>query len=361
MQKTFTRKADSPPPPVISARPEGFHGDPVSFDHGKPYRPLSQHYRERFGVKVYKVSVSVAQTCPNREGRNGMQVCLFCDEWGSAAYHLQREKPLEEQIRINREAIRQRYRARQFLVYFQAYTNTHGRAQHLRQWFEMALGQQDIVGLVLGTRPDCLPRRVIELLREFAKKTYLSVELGVQSLRDDQLQFLSRGHDAAASVGAIRKLKQIKGINVCAHLIFGLPHETETQLKETAETLSELQVDGVKLHNLHVLRSTPLEESYRKGEFKPLSLETYARRVAVFLDHLSPHVAVHRLAAVASRWDELVAPEWNREKMRPVQFIEDLMLCHGHRQGRFSLSNRSQKRQTDSFPVALHLPNGACF
>ena len=303
---------------------------------GKPYHPISQHYRECFGTKVFKVSVSVAETCPNREGLNGSKICSFCDEWGSAAYHLERDKPLSEQIKINREAIRKRYRAERFLVYFQAYTNTLGKVQKLQDWLDTALMEQDVVGIVLGTRPDCLPSRVLKLFQEYSERTYLSVELGIQTLDDDQLDFLSRGHDSQCSLDAIDKLKEIPGLNVCAHLIFGIPGETDEQLIETARVLSTKKIDGVKLHNLHVLQGTPLEQIFGKGDFVPLSLEEYTRKVALFLEYLDPSVAVHRLAAVASRWNELLAPEWNREKMRPMQFIEDYMRNNQMFQGRLS-------------------------
>ncbi len=307
---------------------------PPPFLHSKRYRPLSQHYRERFGTKVFKVNVSVAETCPNREGLGGMRVCVFCDEWGSAAYHQHRNLPLREQIRVNREAIRRRYRAEYFLVYFQAYTNTFGRIRTLQQLHEEALAEEDVVGVVVGTRPDCLPRAVLRTMEAFARERYLSVELGVQTLDDAQLKFLSRGHDRACSLAAIRKLKALSAVNVCVHLMFGLPGETDGQLRETAALLSELEVDGVKLHNLHVLRNTPLEQLYRQGEFEPVGLEEYARKLAVFLEHLAPGIAVHRLAAVASRWDELVAPKWTREKMRPTQFIEDHLKAANTWQGR---------------------------
>ena len=217
---------------------------PPPFLHSKRYRPLSQHYRERFGTKVFKVSVSVAETCPNREGLGGMRVCVFCDEWGSAAYHQHRNLPLREQIRVNREAIRRRYRAEHFLVYFQAYTNTFGRIRTLQQLHEEALAEEDVVGVVVGTRPDCLPRAVLRTMEAFARERYLSVELGVQTLDDAQLKFLSRGHDRACSLAAIRKLKALSAVNVCVHLMFGLPGETDGQLRETAALLSELKVDG---------------------------------------------------------------------------------------------------------------------
>ena len=305
------------------------------FEHGKRYRQLSQHYRERFGEKVFKVSVSVVDTCPNRENRNGAAVCIFCDEWGSAAYHQLRDQPMLNQIQINREAVRKRYRAEKFLIYFQAYTNTFGRFRELESLYQIALKEKDVVGIVVGTRPDCLPKRVLLKFAEIAQENYLSVELGVQTFDDAQLRFLSRGHDSASSLSAIRNLKKLPELNLCVHLMFGIPDETDTQIRETAEILSEHEVDGVKLHNLHVLRNTPLEKLYHESRFTPVELEEYSRKVTLFLENLSPKIAIHRLAAVASRWDELVAPEWVREKMRPTQFIDDYLAAKETWQGRF--------------------------
>ncbi len=297
----------------------------AKFENGKRYYPISQHYRERFGEKVYKVSVSVAKSCPNREGFQGMNVCIFCDEWGSAAYHQFSDLPILKQIQINREAIRKRYKAKKFLIYFQAYTNTFGDFSGLKTLYDKALNETDVVGLVVGTRPDCLPKRILNKFNELSKEQYLSVELGVQTFDDDQLNFLSRGHDSITSIKAIQKLKSLQNINICVHLMFGLPNETDRQIQETAQFLSELGVNGVKLHNLHVLRNTELEKLFKESKFFPIKLEEYARRVAIFLENLSPKITVHRLAAVASRWDQLVAPHWTREKMRPTQFIDDYL------------------------------------
>ncbi len=304
------------------------------FENGKRYRPLSQHYKECFGEKVYKVSVSVADSCPNREGHNGMSVCIFCDEWGSAAYHQFREYPILKQIQINREAIRKRYKANKFLIYFQAYTNTFGRFKDLETLYQAALEEEDVVGLVVGTRPDCLPKRILQIFKNLSRNNYLSVELGVQTFDDDQLDFLSRGHDSATSIKAIQKLKSLSSVNICVHLMFGLPDETDAQISETAQLLSELDVDGVKLHNLHVLRNTTLEKLFNESKFSPIELEEYSRKVAIFLENLSPKIAVHRLSAVASRWDQLVAPAWTREKMRPTQFIDDYLAANETWQGR---------------------------
>ena len=287
------------------------------------YFPISQYYKDRFGEKVYKVSVSIAETCPNRQPNSRMPLCIFCDEWGSAAYHLERDKSLKEQIISNRDKIARRYRARQFLVYFQSYTNTFDRVSELEQRFNVALSQEHICGIVLGTRPDCLPSRVLPLLKRTHEQHYVMVELGLQSFFDHHLDFLQRGHNVARGYEAITKLHQETGVDIGIHLIFGLPNETDEEIIQTAHILNDLPISNVKLHNLHVLTKTPLAELYRQGKFEPVSLEAYVDKVTLFLQHLSPGIAVQRLAAVASRWDELIAPAWTREKMRPTQMIED--------------------------------------
>ena len=265
----------------------------------------------------------MAQSCPNREGLRGMQVCAFCDEWGSAAYEDTAAQSLATQIRINGERVRRRHKAEKLLVYFQAYTHTFAKITQLERWFTEALAQPGVAGIVVGTRPDCLSPRVLRMLSDLARETFVSVELGVQTFDDEQLEFLARGHDGAASLRALEALAAHPEIESCAHLMFGLPGESGDQLQETARTLSGLGVHGVKLHNLHVLKNTPLERLHREGRFLPIGLEDYAGRVRTFLEHLSPQVAVHRLCAVASRWEDVVAPEWVKEKMRPTQFILD--------------------------------------
>jgi len=287
------------------------------------YYPISQYYKRRFGEKVYKVSVSIAETCPNRQPNSRMPLCIFCDEWGSAAYHLERDKSLREQIIINREKIAQRYRAKKFLVYFQSYTNTFDRVKQLELRFAVALEQDRICGLVSGTRPDCLPARVLPLLRKIHAENYLMIELGLQSFFDQHLDFLQRGHTVQSGYDAINKLHEHTGVDIGIHLMFGLPGETDEEIIQTADIINRLPVSNVKLHNLHVLSNTPLAAIYARGQFTPLELEDYTNRVVLFLQHLSPDIAVQRLSAVASRWDELVAPEWTRNKLMPVQFIEN--------------------------------------
>jgi radical SAM protein (TIGR01212 family) len=202
--------------------------------------------------------------------------------------------------------------------------------------FRSVLREKDVIGIVVGTRPDCLPPGILRILDEISESHFVSVELGVQTLDDQQLLFLSRGHDSNCSIQAIQKLKSLPKVDICCHLMFGLPGETDQQLGETARVLSDLGIHGVKLHNLHVLKNTPLADLYDQGLFHPVGLDDYSRKVSVFLKRLSPRIAVHRLVAVASRWDELIAPAWTKEKMRPTQFIEDYMLTHDVWQGQMA-------------------------
>jgi uncharacterized protein len=287
---------------------------------GQPYYPISRFYKNRFGEKVYKITVSAAQTCPNRENNKGVG-CIFCDELGSAGSHLIKHMPLKTQITTNREKLKQRFKVNRFLVYFQPFTNTFKRLEQFKSDIELALDQDRVMGIVFGTRPDCLPDEIYPYLKEMGQQAYMSAELGVQSFSNQQLEFLNRGHTAEDSINAIERLHQESGINIGVHLIFGLPDETDQEIIDCAKIINSLPVDNVKLHNLHVLSKTPLDDLYQQGKFNPLELEEYARRVILFLSHLSPEIAVQRLAAVAPRWDELVAPDWTKERLRPTQFI----------------------------------------
>lgn len=291
---------------------------------GQRYYAISQFYKQRFGEKVYKIAVSVANTCPNRQGTDGSG-CIFCDEWGSAGVHQTMNLSLEEQILQNRAYLKKRFKVNKFLVYFQAFSNTFTRISELESNMALALNQQQVYGIIVGTRPDCLPSEVFDLFKRFAEQSFVSVELGVQSFNDKQLHFLKRGHTADQSIEAIRELHKLTGVHVGIHLIFGLPGETESDIIETAQLINELPVDSVKLHNLHVLRNTPLESYYHKQQFQPLDLDTYADRVILFLEHLSPAISIQRLAAYAGPDSGLIAPHWTSERLRPAQEIQNRM------------------------------------
>jgi radical SAM protein (TIGR01212 family) len=300
---------------------------------GKPYFPISQVYRERFGGKVVKIPVSIADNCPNRAGLKGMKTCIFCDDHGSFAYPESQGDAVQEQIVNHRAKIAARFNVSKFLVYFQAYTTTFTQLGRMKEAFDVALSYEDVVGLVVGTRPDTLSEAVLNYWKETALKTFVGIELGVQSFDDEQLTWMRRGHTAAAAIKGIDRVAAA-GLDVGLHLIFGWPTENDKQIIETAKLCNDLPISNVKLHNLHVLKGTPLADLYHEGKFQPVDLDVYSHRVALFLDHLAPRIAVHRLAALSSRWDELIAPDWTRHKMKSYQGVIDRVNGAGSFQGR---------------------------
>jgi radical SAM protein (TIGR01212 family) len=316
----------------------------------QPYYPISQFYKSRFGEKVYKIPVSVAESCPNREGIRGMKTCNFCDEWGSAAYPEIRHQKLKLQIEQTRETMRQKVHAKKFLVYFQAYTNTFQKVQRLREQFEVATQFEDVVGFVVGTRPDCLSDAVFELWREYSKKFYIAVEMGVQTFDEKALLWMRRGHTAKQSLEACRRVAlRCPEVDLGIHLMFGLPNETVESVIGSAEICNQLPISNVKLHNLHVLAKTPLADEYQRGQFTPIDFETYVDRVIQFLQHLKPTTAVHRLAALSRRHEELIAPAWTGRKME----IYQRMLNEFHRRNAFQ-GQLWQKPSKSLNPPAVH-------
>jgi hypothetical protein len=282
-----------------------------------------------------------------------MQTCVFCDVWGSAANSQSAELGLREQIEKHQKLIGRKYNAQQFLVYFQAYTNTFTKLDVLKINFQTALSYDFVKGLVIGTRPDCLSPAVMKLWQETHERSFVAVELGVQSFFDDQLEFLRRGHTAKQSLDAIQKIARNTPVDLGIHLMFGLPGETDEQIVQTARICNDLPITNVKLHNLHVLTQTPLEKIYHNGDFLPIEREAYGHRVRLFLEHLNPRIYIQRLAAFASRWDELVAPKWTSDKMGTHQFMIDYLRSHQSFQGK-DLTELTESETKLQSLLALH-------
>lgn len=298
-----------------------------------PYRPISQYYKELFGEKVYKIPVAVVEDCPNRKGLKGMQTCIFCDPWGSAANKEMLTQDLREQIEKSAVRIGKKYNAKSFLVYFQAYTNTFTKLTQMRTNFEVATSYPFVKGMVVGTRPDCLSPALFELWNEYSKTSHVSVELGIQSFNDKILQFMRRGHTRTQSLNAIEKIQKNTQVDLGLHFIFGNPGESDDDIIECATLSNQLGIQNVKLHNLHVLKGTGLEDLYHQGKFRPVEFDEYARKVALFLEHLSPDIYVHRLAALSSRPEELIAPDWVARKMATHQSLIHFLNEKGTKQG----------------------------
>jgi radical SAM protein (TIGR01212 family) len=284
------------------------------------YYPYSKYLQDTFGGKTYKVVVASGLTCPTRDGSLGKKGCAFCDVRGSSSYFGKKGRGAEvsQQIRSRLPLIRDRFGANHFLAYFQSYTNTYSDVEYLRQIYTEALAEPGIDGLCIGTRPDCLPDGVIELLEELAQKHYVSLELGVQSFENPTLEWLTRGHDTECSIQALEKLqKKAPHVHVCVHLIFGSPTDSKEAAKNAALLLNRFPIRGAKLHQLMILEHTELADRWKTERFHTITIEEYSQQVIDFLEHLSPHVYIERLCATATHSEECLAPEWSRGRWEP--------------------------------------------
>lgn len=297
----------------------------------KPYQLFSQHLKERFGGRVHKISVDAGFGCPNRDGGRSGAGCLFCDPGGSGAVGIERQLSVSAQVEQGKEVMTRKYKAGKFMAYFQPFSNTLAPVEELRALYDEALAVDDVVGLAIGTRPDCLPPEVIDLLAEYHEKTYLWLELGLQSSHDRTLDWLRRGHDFATFIEAYRRAKS-HGLRVCVHVILGLPGESRNDILQTVDALAELQIDGVKLHLLHVLRDTPLGELYAANEITVMGMEEYVELVVDCIERLPPQTLIHRLTGDGPR-DLLLAPLWSLKKWEVLNAINAEFNRRGSVQG----------------------------
>jgi radical SAM protein (TIGR01212 family) len=299
--------------------------------------PYSRYLQETFGGKTYKVVVASGLTCPTRDGTLAKRGCAFCDLRGSSSYFGKkgRGEDVRDQIRRRLPGIRERFGASHFLAYFQSYTNTYSDIDYLRGIYTSALEEPEIRGLCIGTRPDCLPDAVLDLLEEIAQKSYVSLELGIQSFENETLEWLERGHDGQSSIDALERLrKRAPHVQTCAHFMFGSPTDSKEAPKKAALILNDLGVRGAKLHQLMVLEHTILAERWKENPFPTLSIEEYSAQVLEFLEHLDPSIYLERLCATATHKDECLAPDWSRDRWEPHNKIRDWLEAHGCRQGR---------------------------
>ncbi len=287
--------------------------------------------RRRFGQRVHKIAIDAAFTCPNRDGTLGRGGCTFCNN-SSFSPNGRRPPPVAAQLAAGRRVIRRRTGARRYLAYFQAYTNTYGEPEHLRRLYDQALAEPDVIGLSIGTRPDCVPDPVLDLLagyRDAGREVWL--ELGLQSSFDHTLERVRRGHGFEAYRSAVRRARA-RGLQVCTHLILGLPGEERVHFMTTLERVLELGVDGLKLHPLHVVRGTRLASEWRRGAYRPLSQEAYVASVADLVEHTPPEVVYHRLTGTASR-RILLAPAWCSRKWAVLNAVALELERRGTRHG----------------------------
>jgi radical SAM protein (TIGR01212 family) len=297
----------------------------------KRYNAFSDELKRIFGCRVHRVSVDAGFSCPNRDGLVGTAGCIYCGGEGSGAFGIERGIPVAGQIEAGKEVMVRKYKAKRFIAYFQPYSNTYASPERLRALYDEALAVEDVVGLIIGTRPDCLPEEILDLLAGYAARTYFWLEMGLQSPLDRTLELIGRGHDFASFEQSVKSCKN-KGIRVCAHIILGLPGETREEMLATAGILNDLDMDGVKIHLLHVMKETPLAELYVQGKVKLLDRDEYVGLVCDFLERLKPRISIQRLTGDGGR-DHLIAPLWSLQKFEVLNAIDYELERRGTRQG----------------------------
>jgi len=296
----------------------------------KRFNPFSEELKRQFGCRVHRISIDAGFTCPNRDGTVGRGGCIFCSDRGSGSFGIARGATIAGQLEHGKEIMVRKYKAGKFIAYFQPYSNTYAPAEQLRGLYDEALAVPDVVGLIVGTRPDCLPPETIDLLGEYHRKTYFWLELGLQSPLDRTLAKISRGHDSASFMTAAKTVKTV-GIRLCVHVILGLPGESRDEMLATASILNDLGVDGVKIHLLHVNRGTQLAKMYEQGEIELLERDQYVGLVCDFLERLHPRISIHRLTGDGG--SDLIAPLWSSAKFEALNAIDTEMERRGSRQG----------------------------
>lgn len=296
------------------------------------YRDYNSYLRQLFGCRVQKITVDAGLTCPNRDGKVGFGGCIYCNQRGSGTGAASRSLTITEQLQAGKTYLARRYKARRFLAYFQSFTNTYAPLTELERIYAEALAVPDIVGLTIGTRPDCIEEPVLSHLQALSEQHLIWLEFGLQSAHNRTLQIINRGHTVEAFVDAVERTRR-RGIPICAHVILGLPGEDRKDMLETARFLAFQDIQAVKIHLLYVIRGTQLAKWCQTGRYKCLERAEYASIVGDFLAMLPPKVIVQRLTGDPHP-EELAAPQWALEKQQNLTAIHQYMHAHGLFQGK---------------------------
>lgn len=298
----------------------------------RPYYSLNEYLRGTFGYRVQKIPIDAGFTCPNRDGTKSLRGCIYCNNYGSGTGAFARGISISEQVKAAKSSLGRRYGAKKFIAYFQSFSNTYAPVDLLKSKYEEALNDPDIVGLAVGTRPDCVNKDVLDLLSMYKEKHTVWIEYGLQSAHDRTLDLINRGHSVADFVAAVNTAADV-GIAVCAHIIVGLPGESKKEMIETALFLSRLRIQGLKIHLLYVVRGSQMEGMLRRGEYRPLVKDEYVEIVCDILELLPPGLIIHRLTG-DPRPEELVEPLWAREKTGILNDIGAELKKRGSYQGK---------------------------
>ncbi|WP_026690744.1 TIGR01212 family radical SAM protein [Alteribacter aurantiacus] len=286
----------------------------------KRYYTWNYHLRQEFGEKIFKVPLDAGFDCPNRDGNVASGGCTFCSERGSGDFAGDRKDDLITQFTTIKERMHTKWKTGKYIGYFQAYTNTYAPVEELREMYEVILKQEGVVGLAIATRPDCLPDDVVEYLAELNKRTYLWVELGLQTAHDRTGMLINRAHDYQCYVDGVNKLRK-HGIRVCCHIINGLPLESRDMMMETAKEVAKLDVQGIKIHLLHLLKRTPMVKQYEKGMVEFMSEKEYINLVCDQLEVIPANMIVHRLTGDGPS-ELMIGPMWSLNKWSVLNGID---------------------------------------
>lgn len=288
------------------------------------YLSFNKYLKDKFGQKVYKISLDGGFTCPNRDGKAGTRGCIFCSKGGSGDFAESREMSITEQIESGKKKVEKKIKSGKYIAYFQAFTNTYAPVETLRQKYEEAINHPDIVALSIATRPDCLGDDVLRLLDEMNKIKPVFVELGLQTIHQKSAKYIRRGYDLSVYDKAVRDLKKI-GVNVVVHVILGLPNESENDMLETVKYVCESGANGIKLQLLHVIDGTDLAKDYEKGLFKTLEFDEYVNLIVKCVKIIPKDIVIHRLTGDGAKKD-LIAPLWSADKKRVLNAINKALM-----------------------------------
>jgi len=297
----------------------------------KRYHTLNYFLRNKFGGKVFKISLDAGFTCPNRDGRVSTGGCIFCSSKGSGDF-TGTAKDLVEQFYEVKNMMNKKWKKGKYIAYFQAYTNTYADVETLRERYYSILNLEDVVGIAIATRPDCLPVDVLELLEEINSRTYLWVELGLQTMHERTAGFINRGYGLDTYIASVRELKK-RNIEVVTHEIIGLPGENKQEMLQTVDFIANTGTQGIKLHLLHLLKDSRLEKIYSHGEFQLMSMEDYVETIVDCIERIPESMVIHRITGDGPR-DTLIGPKWSLKKFEVINAIEHLMMDRDTWQGK---------------------------
>ena len=302
-----------------------------SFDKNKRYHTWNYYLRQTFGEKIFKVSLNAGFTCPNVDGTLGYGGCIYCSREGSGDFAGNPNDNLRKQFDEIKDMMLKKWPNAKYIGYFQAFTNTYAPLEVLKERYETVLGFEDVIGLSISTRPDCLPDDVVDYLAELNERTNLWVELGLQTIHDETSDIINRGHTYQDFLDGFKKLKD-RNIKTVVHIINGLPGEDKEMMMQTAKAVADMGADGIKIHLLHIIKDTPLRDFLNNGQIVPMEQEEYINLVCDQLEILPEEMVIHRLTGDGKR-DELLAPLWSLKKWEVLNRIDDEMKRRGTFQG----------------------------